>query len=85
MMTAEQLSAYVKLPYENLIKNQQQIISTLLNFSGQKNKKLKIKKNTGSQEEKLPKSYQPTWFLYQNKHYLDDDEENIRKTPTNCS
>ena len=38
-MTVEQLSAYVKLPYKNLIKNQLQITSTLSNFSGQKQEK----------------------------------------------
>ena len=33
MMIAELLSAYVRLPNENLIKNQLQITSTLLNLS----------------------------------------------------
>ena len=39
-MTAEQLSAYIRLPYGNLIKNQPQIISTLSNFSGQRQEKV---------------------------------------------
>ena len=80
MMTVEQLSAYIRLPYENLIKNQLQIISTFSNFSGQKQENYK-----GGQEEKLVKLCQPTCFLYQNKYYLDNDEENIWKKPTNSS
>ena len=38
-MTAEQLSAYIKLPYKNLINDQLQITSTLSNLSGQKQEK----------------------------------------------
>ena len=33
----------------------------------------------------MAKLCQLTWFLHQNKNSLDDDEENIRKKPTNCS
>ena len=76
-MIAEQHSAYVRLPYENLIMNQIQITPTL-------EKKKKNKKNHKGSQEKLAKLYQPTWLLHQNKHYLDSDEENIRKKPTNC-
>ena len=36
----------------------------------------------GSQEEKLAKLCQSTLFLHQNKHYLEDDEENIGKKTT---
>ena len=79
-MTPEQLFAYIRLLYKNLIKNHLQITSMLSNFSGQKQKNHK-----GSQEEKLAKLCQPTWFFHQNKHYLDDDEENIEKKPTNYS
>ena len=77
-MTAEQLSTYIRLPYKNLRTNYK---SQRFQTSQGKNKE----NYKGSQEKKLEKLCQTTCFLYQNKHYLDDDEENIWKKPTNCS
>ena len=49
-MTAEQLSAYVRLPYKNLIKDPLPLTYVLSNFSGQNPKNHK-----GNQKEKLAK------------------------------
>lgn len=48
MMNARQLSAFVRLPYKNLINNLPPLISTPSNFSGQKpEKSLKPKRKVG--------------------------------------
>ena len=79
-MTSELLFAYVRLPEQNFI--QEPTINNLNAFKFLRAKTWKIIKEA---KKKSWQNCQPTWFLHQNKPYLDGDEENIRKKPTNCS